>query len=63
MAVTLEIIHKDMQRIKKELSLLRHLVEEDYELSDEARQKLQKARVDMDSGEYVFHEEMMARHS
>ena len=62
MAVTLETIHEDMQKIKNELVFLRHVMEEEYELSGEARQELQSARERMDKGEYIPHEDVMKKY-
>ena len=63
MAVTLETIHQDMQKIKSELSFLKHIMEEDYELDDEAKQRLEIARKDMKDGKYISHDKIMARYS
>ena len=62
MTVTLETIHEDMQKIKNELLFLRHVMEEEYELSGEARQELQAARERMDKGEYIPHEDVMKKY-
>lgn len=63
MAVTLETIHQDMQKIKSELSFLKHIMEEDYELGDEAKQRLEIARKDMKNGKYISHEQIMAKYN
>ena len=55
MTVTLETIHEDMQKIKNELVFLRHVMEEEYELSGDARQELKVARERMGKGEYTSH--------
>lgn len=62
MATTPESIHKDMQKIKNELSFLRHIVEEYYDISDEAADKLEKARSEMKNGDYVPHEDVIAKY-
>ena len=62
MAVTLEMIHREMKRIKNEFIFFRLLMEEDYELSDKARKDLQEAKERMDKGEYVLHEEVMKKY-
>ena len=62
MTVTLETIHEDMQKIKNELLFLRHVMEEEYELSSKAQQKLQAARERMDKGEYIPHEDVMKKY-
>ena len=62
MVVTLETIHKDIQKIINELVFLQHVMEEEYELSDEARQKLQSVREHMDKGEYISHETVVKKY-
>jgi len=62
MAVTLEAVHQDMQAIKSELYFLRHIVEEDYELSDDTIRKLEKTRRDMKSGKYISHKVFKAKY-
>lgn len=46
MAITLETIHREIQQVKAELHRLLCILEDDDELTDEARLKLQKARED-----------------
>ena len=62
MAVTLETIHEDMQKIKQDLVFLRHVMEEEYELSTEARRKLQAARERMARGDHIPHEDIMKKY-
>ena len=42
--VTLETIHKDLEYIKDNIDFLKHVMEEEYELSDWAKKELKKAR-------------------
>ena len=62
MAVTLEMIHKDMQRIRSEVHLLRDVIEWEWRLSNKAHRELDKAREEMAKGEYVTHEDVMDRY-
>ena len=62
MAITLETIHKEIQQVKVELYILRAMLANEGELTDEARQELQKAREEMSHGEFVGHEEIMAKY-
>ena len=62
MAVTLETIHEDMQKMKQDLVFLRHVMEEEYELSTEARRELQAARARMARGDYIPHEKIMEKY-
>lgn len=62
MAITLETIHKDIQQVKGELYILRSMLEDEDELTDEARQELEKAREEMAHGKFVRHEEIMAKY-
>jgi AraC-like DNA-binding protein len=62
MTITLETIHQDMQKIKSELTFLRHIMEEECELSDETKRRLEKARQDMNKGKYISHEDIKAKY-
>jgi predicted transcriptional regulator len=62
MAVTLETIHKDIQQLKNELHRVRSMLEDEGELTDEVRRELKEAREEMDRGEHVAHEEIMAKY-
>lgn len=42
--VTLESIHKEIADIKGELKFLKHIMEEEYQLSDWAKKELAEAR-------------------
>ena len=44
MATEVEKIHKDLVSLKKDLAFIKHILKEEYELSSEAKKKLQKAR-------------------
>lgn len=62
MEVTLETIHKDIEQLKNELHRVRSMLEDEGELTREARRELADARKQMARGEYVAHEEIMARY-
>ena len=62
MAITLETIHKDIQQLKNELHRVRSMLENEGELTEEARRELKEAREEMDHGEYIAHEEIMAKY-
>lgn len=59
MPVTLQKIYKEIENVKTELHLIRHIVEEDYELSEEAKHKLEMARK-APLSEYISHEEVLS---
>ena len=62
MAVTLETIHEEMQKMKQDLVFLRHVMEEEYELSAKACRELQAARKRMARGDYIPHEKIMEKY-
>ncbi|MBI5332666.1 MAG: hypothetical protein HZB65_03770 [Candidatus Aenigmarchaeota archaeon] len=43
-SLTLEHVHKDVMELRKELDLIRSLLEEELELSDETKKLLKEAR-------------------
>ena len=55
MAITLETIHKEIQQIQNNLYLLKHIMEEEYELSEKTQEKLDRARKTPRS-QYISHE-------
>ena len=57
MAITIEHLHKDIIEIKNELTLIRNLLYEDFELTDEAKEALDKARK-TPKKQYIQHEEL-----
>ena len=44
MATEIERIHKDLASLKKDIVFIKHILKENYELSDYAKKKLKKAR-------------------
>ena len=57
MVVTLETLHREMKHMKNELHLLRYMMEEEYDLSEETIKKLEIARKTPRS-EYIRHEDV-----
>lgn len=58
--VTLDTIYKEVVDIKGEIKLLKHLMEEEYDLSTWAKKELEEARKVPDS-ELISHEEVRKR--
>jgi len=54
MAVTLEMIHREMKQMRNELYLLMHMMEEEYDLDEETVKKIETARKTPRS-EYIRH--------
>jgi len=59
--VTLETIYQEIQQVKSELHRVRNMLEDEGELTDEARRGVEEGREQTARGEYVTHEEIMAR--
>jgi uncharacterized coiled-coil DUF342 family protein len=62
MTVTLETLYQEIQQVKNELHRVRSMLEDEGELTDETRQDIEEAREQMARGDYVTHEEIMARY-
>ena len=60
--VTLDVVYKEIKDLKGEMTYLKHLLEEDYELSDWAKDELKKAREEMESKTFS-HEEIMKKYA
>ena len=43
-SVSLATIHRELQELQKDLSFVKSVIAEDYELSDEAKKELAEAR-------------------
>ena len=52
MATTIENLHQDMLALRKDVAFIKHVLSEDFELSEEASRGLRKARETPES-EYV----------
>ncbi len=57
MTTTIEHLHDDILEIKHELSLIRSILEEDFELTEEAKKSLQEARK-TPKNKYISHDEL-----
>jgi len=55
--VTLNILHKNIMKLMDDMAYLKHLLDEEYELSDRAKKDLKEARKTPDS-EYISQEDM-----
>ncbi len=55
--VTLEQIHGGLESLKKDISFIKRVVAEDFELSEEAKRELKEARGTSEE-EYVDQEQM-----
>ena len=44
MATEIETLHKEILDIKNDLAYIKNILSEEYELSDEAKKQLEKAR-------------------
>jgi len=57
MTTTIEQLYKDIAYLKRDVELIKHILEEDYELSEEAKKALAKARETPES-EYIDLDEL-----
>ena len=55
--ISLETIHKDLENLQKDVDFIKHLVAEDFELSEEAKKQLEEARK-TPRAEYISQEDM-----
>jgi len=55
--VTLDVINKNIMKLRDDMAYLKHILEEDYELSDTAKKELKEARETPDN-EYISQEDM-----
>lgn len=44
MATTLETLHKDLKKLKKDIEYIKNILSEDFELSEHAKKLLKNAR-------------------
>lgn len=54
---TLEHMHKDLETVKRDLAVIKHILSEEGKLNDYAKKALAEARATPDS-EYISHEEL-----
>ena len=52
MATTIDALHQELADIKKDVEFIKHILSEDFELSNEAKQALQEAR-ETPASEYI----------
>lgn len=57
MDVTIESLREDIIRLRREVELIRHILEENYDLDDKTRRALEEARKTPES-EYVDLDEL-----
>ena len=57
---TIESLHEDIDVLKREVILIRHLLAEDFELSEKAKKELAKARA-TPKERYTCHEDVKNR--
>ena len=62
MRITLEAIYQEIKQVKSELHRVRSMLEDEGEFTDEALRDVQVAREQMGRGEYVTHEDIMAKY-
>ena len=55
-----EHIHKDLEDLKRDMAIIKHILSEEGKLSDYARKELKEARKTPDS-EYIKHEDLKKR--
>lgn len=60
--VTLDVVYKEIKDLKHKMIHIEHLLEEDYELSDFAKDELKAAREEMKS-KTISHEEIMKKYA
>jgi len=56
----IKTIHEDLIEIKERIGKIEHILEEDYELSDFAKEELKKARAEKKS---ISHKEIIKRYA
>ncbi len=60
--VTLNVVYKEIKDLKSDITYLKYLLEERYELSDWAKNELKKAREEMESRS-IPHKEIMKKYA
>jgi hypothetical protein len=58
--ISIENIHEDLLGLKRDIAQIKHILSENYELSDEAKTMLKEARKTPTS-KYVNHETIMKK--
>ena len=57
---TIDHMHKDLEALKQDVAVIKHILSEEGKLSEYAKKALEEARATPDS-EYVSHEELKKR--
>lgn len=57
---SIEHMHKDLEELKQDMALIKHILSEEGKLSDYAKKSLGEARKTPDS-EYISHKELKKR--
>ena len=60
METVLEHIHEDLEEIKKDMAVIKHVILEEGRLNDTTKKALAEARTTPDK-EYISHEELKKR--
>lgn len=58
--VILEHMHQDLEELKRDMAILKHILSEEGKLNENAKRSLEEARATPDS-EYIKHEELKKR--
>ena len=58
--VTINHIHSDLEELKQDLAVIKHILSEEGKLTEYAKKQLAEARATPDS-EYVSHQELRKR--
>jgi len=60
MAQTIEHMHQDLEELKRDIAVIKHILTEEGKLTDYAKKELAKARKTPES-EYIKHEDLRKR--
>ena len=58
--IVIEHIYKDLEELRRDVDVIKHILSEEGKLSEYAKNRLEKARKTPDS-EYIKHEELKKR--
>ena len=58
--IVIEHIYKDLEELRRDVEVIKHILSEEGKLSEYAKRSLEKARKTPDS-EYIKHEELKKR--
>ena len=60
MSQEIEHMHKDLEEIKRDMALIKHILSEEGKLTDFAKNSLEEARITPES-EYIKHSDLRKR--